>query len=280
MVEPTHDSPRPHISTADPAQPSETRTVGEPSGAPVDNTPLQGIEVTRKPFELLGYKLQGQLGHGGMGVVYRAHDVSLNRDVAVKILHDKYAPSSNAARRFLQEARITGQLQHPGIPPVHQVGTLSDGRPFIAMKLIKGRTLADILSDRQMVTSRGELVAAFEQVCQAVAYAHNHGVIHRDLKPQNIMVGAFGEVQVMDWGLAKFLTETRAESAETTSSSTFYDPRDDTDEDSKTRAGSFLGTPAYMAPEQAIGAIDQIDQRSDVLLPLPHARRSEQPERD
>src|SRR5262249_22198278 len=151
--------------------------------------------------------------------------------------------NSLVGRRFLNEARITGQLQHPGIPPVHEVGELPDGRPFLVMKLIKGRTLADILADG--TESRGALVAAFEQVCQAVAYAHNHGVVPRDLKPANVMAGAFGEVQVMDWGLAKFRAETRADSAEATVASTFHDPRMDADGDVQTRAGSFLGTPAY-----------------------------------
>src|SRR5262245_63094348 len=110
------------------------------------------------------------------------------------------------ARRFADEARITAQLQHPAIPPVHEVGTLPDGRPFLAMKLIKGQTLDALLASRpEPSVERGRFVAVFEQLCQAVAYAHAHGVIHRDLKPSNVMVGAFGEVQVMDWGLAKVL---------------------------------------------------------------------------
>src|SRR5205085_12488635 len=113
-----------------------------------------------------------------------------------------------AARRFLDEARITGQLQHPNVPAVHAVGELADGRPFLAMKLIKGRTLDDLLKSP---ADRGGLVAVFEHVCQAVAYAHHRGVIHRDLKPANVMVGAFGEVQVRDWGLAKRLSDPAAE---------------------------------------------------------------------
>src|SRR5271166_4920054 len=155
-----------------------------------------------------GYELCEEIGHGGMGVVYRARDVALDRDVAVKVLSERYPAESPAAQRFLSEARITGQLQHPGIPAVHQVGALVDGRPFLAMKLIKGSTLEELLKARaDSAAERGRLLAIFEAVCQAVGYAHAHRVIHRDLKPANVMVGAFGEVQVMDWGLAKVLSE-------------------------------------------------------------------------
>src|SRR5262245_18878727 len=141
-----------------------------------------------------------------MGVVYRAHDTALDREVAVKVLSDHLADRPDAARRFLDEARVTGQLQHPGVPPIHEAGTLPDGRPFLAMKLIKGRTLDELLRERaDPAADRPRMVAVFEQVCQAVAYAHARGVIHRDLKPANVMVGAFGEVQVMDWVLVKRL---------------------------------------------------------------------------
>src|SRR5262249_26806859 len=180
-----------------------------------------------------------------------------------KLLRDRYPVSSLAARRFLDEARITAQLQHPGIPPVHEIGELPDGRPFLAMKLIKGRTLDELLDDA--TADRGSRVAAFEPVCQGVAYAHSRGVIHRDLKPHNVMVGAFGEVQVMDWGLAKFRADARADSPEAATASTFHDPRGEGDTDLWTRAGQVMGTPAYMAPEQAIGAVDRVDERSDVF---------------
>jgi hypothetical protein len=152
------------------------------------------------------YELLGELARGGMGVVYRARDVALGREVAVKVLLDRFPAGGLAAHRFLGEARITGQLQHPGIPAVHQVGTLPDGRPYLAMKLIKGRTLDQVLRERpNPAAERGRLLAVFAAVCQAVGYAHAHRVIHRDLKPANVMVGAFGEVLVMDWGLAKVL---------------------------------------------------------------------------
>src|SRR5271154_128176 len=132
-----------------------------------------------------------------MGRVLAAHDLSLDRDAALKIL----LPGANADR-FVRESKITARLPHPGIPPVHALGTLDDGSPFLAMKLIAGQTLADELN----TADRPRLLQAFTQVCQAVGFAHSRGVIHRDLKPANIMVGAFGEVQVMDWGLAKDLT--------------------------------------------------------------------------
>ncbi len=213
-----------------------------------------------------GYLLLDEIGRGGMGVIHRARDVALGREVAIKILADQLPPRSAAALRFVEEARITGQLQHPGIPAVHQVGELPDGRPYLAMKLIQGRTLDELLKARSDSTvDHGRFLAIFEAICQAVGYAHASKVIHRDLKPQNIMVGEFGEVQVMDWGLAKAVRTSTGR------------PHEDADEpaetkiqiargmDEMTRAGSVLGTPAYMPPEQAIGAIDQIDARSDVF---------------
>ena len=169
------------------------------------------------------YTLGLEIDRGGMGIIYRATDTVLGREVAVKVLHEKYGALSEAALRFAGEARITGQLQHPSIPPVHDLGTLSDGRPFLAMKLIKGQTLDESLKHRpDAAADRGRLVAVFEQICQALAYAHSHDVIHRDLKPANVMVGAFGEVQVMDWGLAKILgaEPSRARPTETQSEAT------------------------------------------------------------
>jgi tRNA A-37 threonylcarbamoyl transferase component Bud32 len=201
-----------------------------------------------------------------MGLVYRARDVTLDRGVAVKLLRDQYPADSTVARRFLEEARITGQLQHPGIPAVHQFGTLPNGRPFLAMKLIKGQTLAARLAGRaDPAADRGEFVAVFEQVCQAVAYAHAHGVIHRDLKPANVMVGAFGEVQVMDWGLAKVLTGGGAVPGDDSDETLGTEIRSSRDADEATQAGSLLGTPAFMPPEQAAGAVGQVDRRSDVF---------------
>jgi tetratricopeptide (TPR) repeat protein/predicted Ser/Thr protein kinase len=220
------------------------------------------------------YELGDEIAAGGQGLVFEAHDRVLNRDVAVKVLKSGFEKDSAPARRFQEEARITGQLQHPGIPPIHDLGTLPDGRPFLAMKLIRGRTLAQVLEEKPHFS---QLLPVFEQVCQAVAYAHDRKVIHRDLKPANVMVGAFGEVQVMDWGLAKVIGEVpthvpdrisepgpiATSPEETIAHGT--EIHSNRDESSHTRAGSVVGTPAYMPPEQAAGAVDQVDARSDVF---------------
>src|SRR5262249_33420648 len=163
-----------------------------------DTDPGRGLPDPRGPG---GLRTPGRGRSRGHGVVYRARDLALDREVAVKFLQDKYAPDSSTAARFVEEARITAQLQHPGIPAVYRVGALPDGRPFLAMKLIKGQTLDTL----QKANAPLDPLAVFEAVAQAVGYAHAHGVIHRDLKPANVMVGNFGEVQVMDWGLAKVL---------------------------------------------------------------------------
>jgi serine/threonine protein kinase len=213
-----------------------------------------------------GYVLRDVIGKGGMGIVYQAYDVNMRREVAVKILQDKFAPDSSTAVRFIEEAQITGQLQHPGIPAVYQVSKLADGRPFLAMKLIKGDTLETLLKEKTPINVLG----AFEAICQAVGYAHAHDVIHRDLKPANIMVGAFGEVQVMDWGLAKVLasggrqpTAADSDPNATTAGTEIQSWRDS--DGSFTQAGSVMGTPGFMPPEQAGGEIDKIDQRADVF---------------
>src|SRR5262245_33415208 len=153
------------------------------------------------------YQLQGEIARGGMGAVLRGRDVDLGRDLALKVLLPKYADRPEVARRFLEEAQIGGQLEHPGVVPVYDIGRFGD-RPFFTMKLVKGHTLAQLLAQREQPTEdRPRLLGIALQVAQALAYAHAKGVIHRDLKPANVMAGAFGEVQVMDWGLAKVLAE-------------------------------------------------------------------------
>jgi tetratricopeptide (TPR) repeat protein len=226
-----------------------------------------GLDNPAPPADPPGFELGELIGRGGMGVVYRARDMELNREVAVKLLQAKFAPGSAAARRFVEEAHVTARLQHPGVPPVYRVGELPDGRPFLAMKLIRGQTLAELLAARGPGSTHW--LGVFEGICQAVGYAHAHGVIHRDLKPANVMVGAFGEVQVMDWGLAKVLGERRDVGPPVAHDPTPDDPdqtaaRPALDAD-RTRAGSVMGTPAFMAPEQATGDLDRIDRRADVF---------------
>jgi eukaryotic-like serine/threonine-protein kinase len=223
------------------------------------------VEET-KPTSPPGFELLEEVGRGGMGVVYRAIDLTLGREVAVKILQQRFDPASRAAVRFQQESRVTAQLQHPGVPAVYQVGTLDDGRPFLAMKLIEGRTLDALIQENEPI----DVPAVIEAIAHAVGYAHARSVIHRDLKPANIMVGAFGEVQVMDWGLSKVLPTSADRSAkrstadpESTADHEIHAPHDT--DDVFTQAGSVLGTPSYMAPEQAVGDLAKIGPRSDVF---------------
>ena len=220
------------------------------------------------------YQLSGEIARGGMGAVLRGRDVDLGRDLAVKILLEKYADRPEVARRFIEEAQIGGQLQHPGVVPVYDIGRFGD-RPYFTMKLVKGQTLAAILGERAGPTAdRPRLISIALQVAQTLAYAHAKGVIHRDLKPANIMVGAFGEVQVMDWGLAKVLASGGIADEELASRG--HRPHEDettirtarsagSSVGSDTEAGSILGTPAYMPPEQASGDISLLDRRADVF---------------
>ena len=207
--------------------------------------------------EIPGYKITRVIGKGGMGIVFAARDVSsLEREVAIKTVRPESAGDSQLADQFDRESRITAQLSHPGVPPVHAVGKLSDGRPFLVMKLIGGRTLHEELATTDRVASRTRLLGVFEQICQTVGYAHSVGIVHRDLKPLNVMVGAFGEVQVMDWGLARYLATPPGERGRASGA--------DTPDTDATRAGSAKGTPAYMPPEQARGEWDKVDARADV----------------
>ena len=194
------------------------------------------------------YELREEIGRGGMGVVYRAHDRELQRDVALKVLRAG-ADARGLARRLHREARVLASLEHPGMVPVHDVGVLADGLGFYVMKLVRGRRLDQWAAGAPALSER---LRAFERICETVAFAHAHGVVHRDLKPGNVMLGAFGEVLVMDWGVAKVLSDAGAASA-----STAVDA-------GATAAGTVLGTPGYMAPEQAAGDVRAIDARTDV----------------
>ncbi len=216
------------------------------------------------------YQLQGEIARGGMGAILRGRDVDLGRELAIKVLLESHQGDPQVIRRFVEEAQIGGQLQHPGVVPVYELGTFPDRRPYFAMKLVKGRTLAALLHERTGPTEDlSRFLGIFEQVCQTMAYAHARGVIHRDLKPSNVMVGSFGEVQVMDWGLAKVLhqggiaDETAAKPVDESVITTVRSGS--AGSGSESQAGSVLGTPAYMAPEQARGEVQRVDERADVF---------------
>jgi eukaryotic-like serine/threonine-protein kinase len=230
---------------------------------------LGRIVVEAPPLRAGHFELGEELARGGMGIVYRARDNALLRDVAVKVLHERYLADSLIGCRFLDEARITAQLQHPAIPPVFEVGRLADDRPYLAMKLIKGRTLEELLSERASpAVDRGRFLSVFQQVCQAVGYAHSRRILHRDLKTANVMVGAFGEVQVMDWGLAKLVDPAGKVATEPSAATEIICGtviETTRERDSATHAGSLLGTPAFMSPEQAGGEVDRLDERTDVF---------------
>ena len=222
-------------------------------------------EIPTAADRLARLHLFGEIARGGMGVILRGRDVALGRDLAVKVLLDRHRYKPGLIRRFVMEARIAGQLQHPGTVPVHELGALADGRPYFAMKLVKGRTLESLLKERTDPTENlPRLLGIFEQVCQTVAYAHARGIIHRDLKPANVMVGRFGEVQLMDWGLAKVLAGTDiTQDEEETGDKAPDEARDGCGE--LTDPGSVLGTLSYMPPEQARGLVAEVDRRSDVF---------------
>ena len=180
------------------------------------------------------YEVIEEIGRGGMGTVYSARDHALGREVAIKI--GNALPSAELQARLTSEAKVLARLEHPGIVPVHDFGILADGRPFYVMKRVQGRTLQACIESGLPLADR---LRIFERICEAVGFAHAHGILHRDLKPDNVMVGTFGEVMVMDWGVARVPDE--APDAE----------------------GTRMGTPGFMAPEQAEHA-GRADERADV----------------
>lgn len=218
--------------------------------------PATGEEL---PFETPGrYGAdEVELGRGGIGRVILRTDVLLGREVAVKELLPQHQQARDVTERFLTEAKVTARLEHPGIVPVYELGRRPDGSLYYAMKRVQGRTLEQALEACSSLADRLTLMQHVLDVVQTLAYAHSHGVIHRDLKPANVMVGQFGETQVLDWGLARVRgvndVSPTGESSIPSGAAT-----------SSTMAGQLLGTPSYMSPEQAAGNNAAVDERSDV----------------
>jgi len=238
------------------------------------------------------YKLGDVVATGGMGAILNAKDLNLRRSVAMKVILKPEEATRERVLRFIEEAQVTSQLEHPAIVPIHELGVDSSGNVFYTMKFVQGTTLEDILNaiaDGDARTTRKysllHLLTIFQRVCDAVAFAHSKRVIHRDLKPENIMVGEFGEVHVMDWGLAKVLpkrtikkfvvskkpgsvppgTTLRRTDDSVPSPAGIDSVRKDKGSNVlKTIDGTISGTPAFMSPEQATGRVDDLDERTDI----------------
>ncbi len=252
---------------------------GDPSGGPeqdgkgVDETTFLGGSVSGSGVEEMeeslpseagstnSYRFLTAVGQGGMGTIYRAYDVALQREVAIKILRIEHRESPLAIERFVNESLIKGGLQHPGINPVYAIGRLQDGRPFQVMKLLYGKSLDQLLLPAHEGGGQCDLLGVMAQVAQAMAYVHSRGIVHLDLKPSNIMVGDFGRVSVIDWGLARRLGTTFVERGALGKEREPVLARAATP--GPAEGGLISGTPAYMAPEQARG--EPVDARADVF---------------
>jgi len=267
---------------------SESRDRGsapeEEKAAPFTESVLQ--RLTGRSVASGRYEIRGEIARGGMGVVLRVWDEDLRRSLAMKVILGKGEVSTDGGTppvdsrllaRFLEEAQVTGQLDHPGIVPVHELGLDASGQVYFTMKLVKGQTLKDVFDlvrDGQEGWTRTRALGVLLKVCEAMAYAHDKGVIHRDLKPGNVMVGKYGEVYVMDWGLARVVGQAderdlrvRPEAPRTSSAlqSERATSRGETpDSPLYTMDGDVVGTPAYMSPEQARGELAAMGPHSDV----------------
>lgn len=212
-------------------------------------------QIMGASVEMSSARLEKEIARGGMGAIYTATDPDLERVIAVKVALDESNP-----KKFFEEARVTAQLEHPNVVPIHDAGLLQDGRSFFSMKLVQGQELKEILQKRKRAQERdpraalNRLLEIFLKVCDGIAYAHSKNVVHRDLKPENIMVGEYGEVLVMDWGISRVRGESMGES-DTVPASDWITTMND---------GEICGTPCYMAPEQAAGENSQIGPGTDI----------------
>ncbi|MBI3829266.1 MAG: protein kinase [Planctomycetes bacterium] len=254
-------------------KPGERRAGSRSGPAVADDTELL-------PRRLKNYELIEIIGRGGMGVVYRARQVDLDRMVALKLVRTPH-PRQEDSIRFVVEAQVTGQIEHPNIVPVHEIGTDEKGRPYFVMKLVRGQSLSDVLLNLRKGDAKTQrafpftrLLNIFCEVCQAMAFAHSKGVLHRDIKPANVMIGDFGEVQLMDWGLARKFGEPDTHTAGLVNVAPGARPlrvkasgdavRTIREDDTLAAQGLVAGTPEYMSPEQAAGEPAALHPRSDV----------------
>lgn len=240
-------------------------------GRPLDPDSVPGVQETPGRYTHVS-----EHARGGMGRVLLVHDGFLGRNVALKELMPGQRPTSDPDNpstpvrqymgflsRFLQEARITGQLEHPSIVPVYELGHRQDGTLYYTMKLVRGKTLREAINQSKTIRDRLSLLAHFVDLCQAIAYAHSRGIVHRDIKPDNVMVGEFGETVVLDWGLAKAKDREDCH-ADGLAETIRMLQLGDVDSALKTQYGQVMGTPGYMSPEQALGRISEVEEKSDV----------------
>jgi hypothetical protein len=238
----------------------ETMLSVTPNGQPPGPHPAAPARLPSAVEEK--YEDRGEVGHGGMGTVHRVFDLHLRRESALKLLKPEVGFKHREIQRFVDEAQITGQLDHPNIVPIHELGQDVSGAHYFTMKLVQGENLERAIAiageERLEPETLAELLKIFVKVCEAVAFAHSRGVIHRDLKPANIMVGEFGQVYVMDWGIARILAKSleqpkRVQLGRTEGAGDLDTP------------GTIVGTPRYMAPEQVQGLHDVTDERADIF---------------
>ncbi|MBK8254199.1 MAG: protein kinase [Polyangiaceae bacterium] len=266
----------PEVRTEEQHEPTERVQRSSASAWPTPGTETQrrigpevsSSELSASPADTTlfsaRYEQRELLGEGGMGRVVMCKDQRIGRFVAAKLLRKDRSDRAEYRARFLREARVQGQLEHPAIAPVYDMGLGPEGIYYFTMKVVRGRTLERVLRDLRdgdaethASYGRHKLLTVLQSVCQAVAFAHEHGVIHRDLKPSNIMIGSFGQVQVLDWGLAKIVGGEDVHKEPITVS-------DQPNGEGHTLSGEMLGTPGYMSPEQARGELDRIDAHTDV----------------